>query len=109
MAANFAAFVAEQADEEDENDASLADRLTDRLRGDPTNIEVALELAGALERLGRDLDLLSLLSARIEDGDEETRSLFVPLRRTTLERLARDARADGRENEAELYASMARS
>lgn len=107
---NLDDFLAQDSagDGDDENDASLADRLTDRLRGDPSNLEVALELAGALERLGRDLDLLGLLSARIEDGDDETRALFTPLRRTTLERLARDARADGRESEAELYASMAR-
>jgi tetratricopeptide (TPR) repeat protein len=95
-------------DEEGADDAALVEKLTDRLRGDPTNLEISLELAAALERLGRDLDLLGVLSAQIDEGDEETRALFLPLRRSTLERLARNARAEGREGEAQLYASMAK-
>lgn len=97
------------AREGEDDDVALVERLSDRLRGDPENLEITFELAGALERLGRDLELLGVLSARIDDGDEETRALFLPIRRTTLERLARRARDEGRAAEAELYESMAKA
>jgi hypothetical protein len=66
-----------------------------------------MELAAVLERLGRDLDLLALLSARMDEGDDDTRFEVAPLRREVLLRLARTARNEGRASEAELYEMMA--
>ncbi|XXX74098.1 tetratricopeptide repeat protein [Sorangium sp. So ce134] len=84
-------------------DELLAERLADRLRADPTDHGVAMALADVLERLGRDLDLLALLSARLEEGDEVVRQEVAPRRRGVLVRLAGRARAEGRAAEAELY------
>ena len=88
-------------------DAQRVDRLTERLRGDPDDHATAMELSRLLARLGRDLDLLALLSARMEEGDDEVRSEVAPLRREVLLRLAAAARAEGRSSEAELYEMMA--
>ena len=88
-------------------DEQLAQELTDRLRGNPRDHATAMELAGALERLGRDLDLLALLSARLDEGDDEERREVAPLRRAVLLRLAGEARAAGRPSEGELYEMMA--
>jgi tetratricopeptide (TPR) repeat protein len=93
-------------DAEAEDDA-LAQTLTDRLRGNPDDHATAMELAVVLERLGRDLDLLALLSARMDEGDDDTRFEVSPLRREVLLRLARTARNEGRASEAELYEMMA--
>jgi cellulose synthase operon protein C len=82
------------------------ERLTDKLRANPGDHAVTLELASALTRLGRDLDLLALLSARIEEGDDGVRRDLTPLRRDALLRLAAHARAEGRASEAELYEMM---
>ncbi|MDI3289650.1 hypothetical protein [Polyangium sp. 15x6] len=96
-------------EEDDENDEILVERLTDKLRANPRDHEVALRLADALARLGRDLELFALLSARIEEGGEEVRRELWPRRRAVLERLAETARAEGRPSEAELYEMMAAS
>ncbi|WP_437285604.1 tetratricopeptide repeat protein [Sorangium sp. So ce406] len=85
------------------DDELLADRLADRLRADPTDQGVAMALADVLARLGRDLDLLALLSARMDEGDEATRQEIAPRRRDVLARLAARARSEGRDAEAELY------
>ncbi|WP_437686589.1 tetratricopeptide repeat protein [Sorangium sp. So ce176] len=85
------------------DDELLADRLADRLRADPTDQGVAMALADVLARLGRDLDLLALLSARMDEGDEATRQEVAPRRRDVLARLAARARGEGRDAEAELY------
>jgi len=90
-----------------ESDELLADRLTERLRADPHDHAVALELADVLTRLGRDLELFALLSARIEEGGEEVRRELWPRRREVLSRLAIVARAEGRPSEADLYEMMA--
>lgn len=82
-------------------------RLTERLRADPGDHPTTMALAALLARLGRDLDLLALLSARMEEGDEDVRAEIAPLRREVLERLAAQARAEGRASEAELYEMMA--
>ena len=60
-----------------------------------------------LERLGRDLDLFALFSARLEEGDEMTQQVIRPLQRGVLRRLAEAARQAGRESEASLYEMMA--
>jgi hypothetical protein len=70
-------------------------------------LAVPMELAGLLERLGRDMDLLALLSARMDEGDLEAQREVAPLRRAVLLRLAREARAAGRDSEGELYEMMA--
>lgn len=92
--------------EPDPEDELLAEQLADRVRADPTNLEVVLDLAGALERLGRDMELFALLSARLEEVDDDTRSMLMPLQRAVLGRLADAARRDGRSLEAELYEQM---
>ncbi|WP_437479164.1 tetratricopeptide repeat protein [Sorangium sp. So ce1014] len=91
------------------DDELLAERLADRVRADPTDQAVAMALADVLERLGRDLDLLALLSARLEEGDEAARLEVAPRRRDVLARLARRARAEGRDSEAELYEMLLHS
>ena len=88
-------------------DDALAQSLTDRLRGDPDDHATAMELAAVLERLGRDLDLLALLSARMDEGDDDARFEVAPLRRAVLLRLALTARRADRASEAELYEMMA--
>lgn len=87
-------------------DEVRADSLAERVRADPTNLEVVLELSGLLEKLGRDLDLFALLSARLEEGDEETRETLRPLQIAVLRRLAEGARREGRGMEATLYEQM---
>jgi tetratricopeptide (TPR) repeat protein len=89
------------------DDERLAQELTDRLRADPRDHATAMELAGALERLGHDLDLLALLSARLDEGTPDQRRQVLPLRRAVLLRLASEARAAGRASEGELYELMA--
>ncbi|MFO0761208.1 MAG: hypothetical protein U0359_32315 [Byssovorax sp.] len=90
-------------------DEALAEQLSDRLRADPTDHAIAMALIETLTRLGRDLDLLGLISARIEEGDEEVRRELGPRRREVLLRLAKLAREKGHRSEAELYESMAAS
>ena len=95
--------------EEGEGDAEAearAEQLAEQVRADPTNLGVVLELAGLLEHLGRDMDLFALLSARLEEGDEETRGVLLPLQRAVLRRLAEQARQQGRPGEADLYEQM---
>jgi len=96
-------------DQSEADDEQLAQTLTDRLRADPRDHASAMRLAGALERLGRDLDLLALLSARLDEGDPDERREVAPLRREVLLRLAREAREAGRASEGELYEMMAAS
>ncbi len=93
--------------EHDAEDEALAQTLTDRLRGNPDDHAIAMELAAVLVRLGRDLDLLALLSARMDEGDDDARLEVAPLRREVLLRLALTARREGRASEAELYEMMA--
>jgi hypothetical protein len=90
-------------------DEERAARLLDRLRGDPENHGVALELAHVLARLGRDLDLFALLSARLEDATDETRPELLPLQRAVLDRLLAQARRDRRADDEHVYsAALAR-
>jgi thioredoxin-like negative regulator of GroEL len=100
---------AEQEEHDEAADEALVQELTDRLRANPRDHAIAMELADALERLGRNLDLLALLSARLEEGDEEERREVAPRRRAVLRALADEARDAGRASEAELYEMMAES
>jgi tetratricopeptide (TPR) repeat protein len=83
--------------------AARIDDLTRRLQGDPRDDVVADELAGLLEQAGRGHELLALLSARLEDASSERRAELAPRARATLERLAAEADAAGRHEEAALY------
>ena len=85
------------------DDELKAEQLSDKLRGDPSDAAVVFALADVLERLGREHDLLALLSARIEEEGEPIRSQLVPRRRAALERLRVAALAEGRDGEVDLY------
>jgi tetratricopeptide (TPR) repeat protein len=87
---------------------ALAEKLFDRLRADPGDRDAASRLADVLERLGRDHELLALLSARLDEGSPPDRPALLVRRRSVLSRLMTAARAAGREDEAELYALMMR-
>jgi tetratricopeptide (TPR) repeat protein len=96
----------ESLDDGSAEDDALAEQLTSRVRANPEDLEAVLSLATVLERLGRDLELFALLSARIEEGDDETKAAVMPLQRAVLSRLATAARREGRNGEAELYEQM---
>ena len=81
--------------------------LTRTLQGDPTNDAVVDELSERLTRLGRSMELLALLSARLEDAPPERREELLPRHHAALERLEQEARAAGRDGEADLF-KMAR-
>lgn len=84
-------------------DLAAAERLSSAVRADPGNTALVLELADVLERLGRDQELYSLLSARHEDAVlEDKRELGARLVRV-LRRLAEAAEAEGHVDEAILY------
>lgn len=97
------ADTAHGADLADARDLELAERLQTRLRADPHNTAVVLELAETLERLGRDGELFALLSARLEDAEPHQRAELGSRARAVLERLAREARGRGNAAEALLY------
>jgi hypothetical protein len=89
-----------------EVDAELAGRIDDltrRLQGNPADDAVADELASLLEQAGRGHELLALLSARLEDATPERRIVLAPMAKGALERLASEAEAAGRHEEAALY------
>ncbi|HZO11716.1 MAG TPA: hypothetical protein VFB62_00605 [Polyangiaceae bacterium] len=87
-------------------DELRAEELTTALRANPGNEGVALALSDVLERLGRDHELLALLSARVEETDGELRAQWLARRRTVLQRLVEAAIAAGRHDEANLYRSL---
>jgi tetratricopeptide (TPR) repeat protein len=89
-------------------DEGRALALSERLRGDPANHRVALELADVLARLGRDVEVFAVLAARLEDATPETRPDLVPRQTATLERLIATARRSNLDNEVELYAGALR-
>jgi cellulose synthase operon protein C len=92
----------------DESDAEQrVETLTRALQADPNNDAVIDELVGLLSRLGRSMDLLALLSARLEDAPPDRRDQLLPKHREVLLLLEEEARADGREAEADLF-KMAR-
>jgi tellurite resistance protein len=92
----------------DDAEAELrVESLTRTLQGDPNNDAVVDELVGLLSKLGRSMDLLALLSARLEDAPPDRREALLPRHREVLQTLEREARAGGREAEADLF-KMAR-
>ncbi|MBX3220077.1 MAG: hypothetical protein KF795_06120, partial [Labilithrix sp.] len=94
---------ADEAVPSPEEDEVQVEALTRTLQGDPTNDAVVDELTTRLGRLGRSMDLLALLSARLEDAPPERREELLPRHRAVLERLEAEARAGGRDGEAELF------
>jgi hypothetical protein len=89
-----------------EADAELAGRIDDltrRLHGHPADDAVADELATLLEQAARGPELLALLSGRLEDATPERRVVLAPMAKGALERLAGEAEAAGRHEEAALY------
>ena len=89
-------------------DEERALALSERLRGDPSNHRTALELADVLTRLGRDIEVFALLSARLEDATAETRPDLVPRQLAALERLIEGARREKRDGEVEIYVDALR-
>lgn len=87
----------------DEIEARVEQRIAE-LRADPTRDDVVDELVVLLGHLDRGLELLALLSARLEDAPAERRASLVPHQRAVLARLEEVARAAGRDDEAALYA-----
>lgn len=96
-----------QTAEDDGDLEARVELLTQRLQGDPSNEAVVDELVDGLTKLGRGMELLALLSARIEDATPERREAFLPRHRAVLVRLEEEARAAGRDGEADLF-KMAR-
>jgi tetratricopeptide (TPR) repeat protein len=89
--------------EPDPEAAARIDELTRRLQADPRDDAVADELASLLEQAGRGHELLALLSARLEEATPERRAVLAPRARDALERLAAEAAAAGRHEEASLF------
>lgn len=92
----------------DMTDEIRAEQLTEKLRANPDDDDVATELFGILDDLGRTHDLLALVSARVEEAGGDARAVWEERRSGVLERLADVARAEGRDDEAELYQLMLR-
>ncbi len=84
-------------------DEARIEKLIERLRGDPSNDAVAEELSVLLVRTGRSMELLALLSARLEDATEEQRVRLLPKQRAVLADLAKGAEEAGRLDEAQLF------
>ncbi len=104
----LAGSVALAADDDAQaDDEQLVEQLSQKLRADPHSELVAEQLAGVLERLGRDLDLLALVSARLDEAPVELHAAWKLRRSAVLKRLAETARAEGRLDEASLYESLA--
>jgi hypothetical protein len=95
-------------DDDQAEDEQRVEQLTDKLRANPSDIDVALELADVLARLKRHLDLLALLSARLEEGAGDHEDELQERRRAVLLELAAEARSEGRDGEATLYEDMAK-
>jgi len=87
----------------EELEARVEQRIAE-LRADPTRDDAVDELVTLLTHLDRGLELLALLSARLEDAPPERRESLVPHQRAVLMRLEAAAREAGREDEASLYA-----
>lgn len=88
------------------DDERRIEQLRAALHLDPDNLDVVVELSALLERLGRDHDLLALLSGRLDDASDAERAKLEPRLRTLLERLRAEALAAGRDSDAELYAGV---
>ncbi|MFO0665825.1 MAG: tetratricopeptide repeat protein [Polyangiaceae bacterium] len=77
--------------------------LKRQLEGSPDDDAIVDELSDLLTKLGRGMELLAVLSARLEDAAPERRKELLPKQRAVLERLEREATEKGHASEAELY------
>jgi len=77
--------------------------LTRAVQADPSNDAIVDELVRILSRLGRGMELLALLSARLEDAPPERRRELLPKHREVLAQLEGQARSAGRDGEADLF------
>lgn len=84
-----------------------AEDLIVQLKANPDNDAIVDELTELLSSLGRGMELLALLSARLEEASPARRAALVPKQRDVLAKLATEARAAGRSDEAALF-EMAR-
>jgi len=84
-----------------------AEDLIVQLKANPENDQIVDELSELLSSLGRGMELLALLSARLEEASPARRAALLPKQRDVLTKLAADARAQGRADEASLF-EMAR-
>ncbi|MEO8798255.1 MAG: hypothetical protein ABI551_10245, partial [Polyangiaceae bacterium] len=81
------------------------DVLSRKLQADASNEAVADELAATLKKLGRDMELFALVTARVEDApDDDTRGKWLPRQIDVLARLEASARSAGDERGASFYA-----
>ena len=81
------------------------ERLQIAVQADPGNLDLVIRLVDLLERLGREHELLALVSGRLEEGTDEERAALAPAARAVLGRLLDRSRREGRHEEAELYAA----
>ncbi|NUO49792.1 MAG: tetratricopeptide repeat protein, partial [Polyangiaceae bacterium] len=88
------------------DDEAMVERLTEKLRADPSDEANVAALGATLERLGRDLEVLALVSGRLEEAPPEAQPGLQSWRNRVLQRLAVHARREGRADEAALYESM---
>jgi len=102
----LAAWGEEPSDEDEVTLELRAEQLSERLRADPNDALAVAELAALLELLGRDHELLALLSARIDEVSGAEREALVGQRRAVLGRLIGAASEAGRDEEASLYQLM---
>lgn len=77
--------------------------LKRQLEGSPDDDRIVDELSDLLTKLDRGMELLAVLSARLEDAAPERRAQLMPKQRAVLARLEQDALEHGRTSEAELY------
>ncbi len=85
-------------------DETRIETLTDRIRANPADQVAVYELCSLLERAKRDLDLIALVSARLEEStDPAFRSDLLATRRRVLQRMIRTCKDEGRIDEAEMY------
>jgi hypothetical protein len=92
-----------EAELDEAHASARVEELTRTLQNDPSRDDVVDELTAHLMRLDRGLELLALLSARLEEATPSRRTELLPAQRTVLQRLEEKARGAGREMEASLF------
>ncbi len=85
------------------DDETRAEALLARVKADPQDHAAIDALVEVLARLGRDMEMFALLSARWDDATPEERRALMPQQRAVLARLAVAAAKNGRALEAQLY------
>ena len=84
--------------------------LTDRVRANPEDRNAVEELCGLLLKENRLMDLLALVSARLEETQDPSYVEYLQsVRKTVLRGLVRECREQGRLAEAEMYEEVLRA